>query len=136
MTTIQQETGLDNSTVLLPRDGERSDYNIINHRRWDRLRDVLPSLAFRKSFSTFVLANLEADNVRPEHAVEMFRRSAASPARPMASRIRDLRCSPAPPTLRSSPVSTATSHRSDSPGIWPLRKASTNSRWSLRAISE
>jgi len=63
MTTIQQETGLDNSTVLLPRDGERSDYNIINHRRWDRLRDVLPSLAFRKSFSTFVLANLEANNV-------------------------------------------------------------------------
>src|SRR5215210_918055 len=27
-------------------------------------------------------------------------------------------------------------HRLDSPGIWPLRKASTNSRWSSRATSE
>ena len=33
-------------------------------------------------------------------------------------------------------VAAAASHRSYKPGIWPLRKASTNSRWSLRAISE
>jgi CubicO group peptidase (beta-lactamase class C family) len=33
-------------------------------------------------------------------------------------------------------VAAAASHRSYRPGIWPLRKASTNSRWSLRAISE
>jgi hypothetical protein len=49
--------------VLLPRDGERSHCNVINNCRWDRLRDVLPSLAFKRSFRTFVLANFEANNV-------------------------------------------------------------------------
>jgi hypothetical protein len=58
-----QETGLNNSTVLLPREGERSNYNIINHCRWDRLRDVLPSLVFKKTFRTYVLANFEANRV-------------------------------------------------------------------------
>jgi hypothetical protein len=33
-------------------------------------------------------------------------------------------------------VAAAASYRSYRPGIWPLRKASTNSRWSSRAISE
>jgi hypothetical protein len=60
---FQKETGLDNSTVLLPREGERSDYNIINHCRWDRLRDVLPSLLFKRSFRSYVLANFEANRV-------------------------------------------------------------------------
>lgn len=58
-----QETGLNNSTVLLPREGEDSNYNIINHCRWDSLREVLPSLAFKRTFRTFVLANFEANNV-------------------------------------------------------------------------
>jgi len=58
-----QETGLDNSTVLLPRDGERSEYNIMNHYRWDRLLDVMPSLLFKRSFRDYVLANFEANNV-------------------------------------------------------------------------
>jgi hypothetical protein len=58
-----QETGLDNSTVLLPRDGERSEYNIMNHCRWDRLRDVMPSLLFKRSFRDYVLANFESNNV-------------------------------------------------------------------------
>ncbi|MGH8473153.1 MAG: hypothetical protein ACREVJ_12010, partial [Gammaproteobacteria bacterium] len=60
---FQKETGLDNSTVLLPRDGERTDYRIINHCRWDRLRDVLPSLLFKRSFRNYVLANFEANKV-------------------------------------------------------------------------
>jgi hypothetical protein len=60
---FQKETNLDNSTVLLPREGERSEYNVINHCRWDRLRDVLPSLVFKRSFRTFVLANFEANDV-------------------------------------------------------------------------
>jgi hypothetical protein len=60
---FQKETGLDNSTVLLPREGERSDYRIINHCRWDRLRDVLPSLTLKRSFHTYVLANFEANKV-------------------------------------------------------------------------
>lgn len=58
-----QETGLDNSTVLLPREGETSDYNIVNHCRWDRLRDVLPSLVFKRSFRDYVLANFAANRV-------------------------------------------------------------------------
>lgn len=58
-----QETGLDNSTVLLPRNAERSNYNIINHCRWDRLRDVMPSLIFKRSFRTYVLANFAANRV-------------------------------------------------------------------------
>lgn len=59
----EQETGLGNSTVLLPREGERSEYNIINHCRWDRYRDVLPSLAFKRSFRAYVLANFAANRV-------------------------------------------------------------------------
>jgi hypothetical protein len=58
-----QETGLDNSTVLLPRDGECSGYNIMNHCRWDRLRDVMPSLLFKRFFRDYVLATFESNNV-------------------------------------------------------------------------
>jgi len=58
---FQKETGLDNSTVLLPRDGESSGYNIVNHCRWDRLRDVVPSLIFKGSFRAYVLANFAAN---------------------------------------------------------------------------
>lgn len=58
-----QETGLDNSTVLLPRDGEHSSYNLINHCRWGGLGDVLPSLLLKRTFRTFVLANFEANDV-------------------------------------------------------------------------
>jgi hypothetical protein len=39
---FQQETCLDNSTVLLPAQPDRSGYTLINHCRWDRLRNVLP----------------------------------------------------------------------------------------------
>ncbi len=60
---FQQETGLDNSTVLLPRDGELFDYNIVNHCRWNRMRDVLPSLIFKGSFRDYVLANFAANRV-------------------------------------------------------------------------
>lgn len=60
---FEQETGLDNSTVLLPRDGERSNYNIVNHCRWDRMRDVLPSLILKRTFHSYLLANFEANKV-------------------------------------------------------------------------
>lgn len=59
----EQETGLDNSTVLLPRNGELSAYNIINHCRWDHLRGVLPSLLFKRTFHSFVLATFRANHV-------------------------------------------------------------------------
>lgn len=58
----EQETGLDNSAVLLPHDGE-SNYNVINHCRWDHLRDVLPALLFKRTFRSFVLANFRANRV-------------------------------------------------------------------------
>lgn len=58
---FQQETGLDNSTVLLPI--EYSQYTIINHCRWDKWTNIIPSLIFKKSFSHYVLENFYANNV-------------------------------------------------------------------------
>jgi hypothetical protein len=62
---FQAETGLDNSTVLLPRDEERSKYNIINHCRWNRMNDILPSLIFKRTFHAYVLDNFIANHVAP-----------------------------------------------------------------------
>jgi len=59
---FQDQTGLDNSTVLLPDEATQGPYTIINHCRWDRLRDILPSLLFKRSFKTFVLDNFEQNN--------------------------------------------------------------------------
>jgi hypothetical protein len=60
---FEVETGLDNSTVLLPDDAGKSQYSIINHCRWDRMLDVLPSLMFKKTFHSYVLDNFAANNV-------------------------------------------------------------------------
>ena len=60
---FQAETGLDNSTVLLPDEPSQSQYAIINHCRWDRLLDILPSLIFKKSFHSYVLDNFVANDV-------------------------------------------------------------------------
>ena len=62
---FQDQTGLDNSTLLIPDPGQGSDYTVINHCRWDRPRDILPSLIFKKSFKQFVLANFVANRVAP-----------------------------------------------------------------------
>jgi hypothetical protein len=62
---FQQETGLDNSTVLLPMPAHRPPYTIINHCRWNRLRDVLPALIFKRSFRTYVLAHFDANDTAP-----------------------------------------------------------------------
>jgi hypothetical protein len=43
------QTGLDNSTVLLPDATSEPRYRLVNHARWDRLLDVLPSLIFKRS---------------------------------------------------------------------------------------
>jgi hypothetical protein len=61
----EQETGLDNSTVLLPREGQRTDYAIINHCRWDHLWNFMPSILFKRSFRNYVLANFYANNITP-----------------------------------------------------------------------
>ena len=60
---FQQETGLDNSIVLLPTDQQQSKYTIINHCRWDKLTDILPSIIFKKSFHSYVLDNFYANKV-------------------------------------------------------------------------
>ncbi|PST83724.1 hypothetical protein C7T94_14490 [Pedobacter yulinensis] len=61
---FQKETGLDNSTVLLPL-GTNREYRLINHCRWERIRDILPDLLFKKTFRSFVLENFYANNVAP-----------------------------------------------------------------------
>jgi hypothetical protein len=58
------ETGLDNSTLLAPLEGERSDYVAINFARWDgSLLGVLLGQVSKRSSWTYVLANLEANRV-------------------------------------------------------------------------
>lgn len=57
---FQDQTSLDNSLLLVP--DSDTDYTIINHCRWDTLRDILPALAFKPSFRRYVLAHFEANN--------------------------------------------------------------------------
>ena len=78
------ETGLDNSTLLVPLEGERSDYLAINNARWE---ESLPRFLWRqfskKSFRTYVMANLDANRVG---AMPVLYRLAGSPqqaARPL-----------------------------------------------------
>lgn len=60
---FQQETGLNNSTVLLPQGNKTSKYTIINHCRWDKMSDILQSLLFKKSFHSYVLDNFYFNKV-------------------------------------------------------------------------
>ena len=52
---FQDETGLDNSTVLQPTPRSCSNYTLVNHCRWDHLWNVLPALLLKRSFRDFVL---------------------------------------------------------------------------------
>jgi hypothetical protein len=61
---FQDQTGLDNSTVLQPLD-DGSPYTLINHCRWDRLRDVVVPLRTRRSFPKYVLAHFDANDTAP-----------------------------------------------------------------------
>ena len=58
---FEQETGLDNSTLLLPDNQDKSEYPIINHCRWDSIWDILPSILFKPTFRSYVLKNFEAN---------------------------------------------------------------------------
>jgi hypothetical protein len=60
---FRDQTGLDNSTVLLPDATSEPRYRLVNHARWDRLRDVLPSLIFKRSFHTYVLEHFRVNGV-------------------------------------------------------------------------
>ncbi len=62
---FQDQTGLDNSTVLRPVDPDHAPYSLVNHCRWDRLRDVVPSLLFKRSFRRFVLRVFAENRVAP-----------------------------------------------------------------------
>ena len=56
------KANLTNSTPIQPvEDG--SQYNLINHCRWDKLIDVLPSLIFKPSLNNFVLKNFTVNNI-------------------------------------------------------------------------
>jgi hypothetical protein len=58
------ETGLDNSVLLVPLEGEQSDYHIINYAHWDEsLPRFLWQQLSKKSFRNYMLANLEANRV-------------------------------------------------------------------------
>jgi hypothetical protein len=60
----QAETGLDNSTLLVPLEGERSDYLAINNARMDEgLPRFIARQMSKKTFRTYVQANLEANRV-------------------------------------------------------------------------
>jgi hypothetical protein len=60
---FQDQTGLDNSAVLLPDETSEPRYRLVNHARWNSLRDVLPSLIFKRSFRTYVLRHFSANGV-------------------------------------------------------------------------
>jgi hypothetical protein len=60
---FQNRTALPDSTLLRPLTGEPIDYSIINHASWPTLRTFLPSLLFRPTFRSFVLANFKANGV-------------------------------------------------------------------------
>lgn len=62
---FEQETQLNNSTLLLPNPDEKSDYTIVNHCRWNRLTDILPSILFKQTFRSYVLGNFEANQTAP-----------------------------------------------------------------------
>jgi len=58
-----KETKLDNSTLMLPAKGEKSQYGVINHCRWDSWLRLMPKLLFMKSMRTYVAANFEANKI-------------------------------------------------------------------------
>jgi hypothetical protein len=64
---FQDQTGLDNSTVLRPLNpaGSAGGYSLVNHCRWDRLRDVVPALVLKPSFRNFVLRTFAKHRTAP-----------------------------------------------------------------------
>lgn len=60
---FQAETGLANSALMQPLDGEPAEYGVVNHASWPTLRAFLPGLIFRPTFRRFVLANFKANGI-------------------------------------------------------------------------
>jgi hypothetical protein len=60
----EAETGLDNSTLLAPLEGEQSDYVMINHARWDGSLPVFMARQLpKRTFRSYMLANLKAHHL-------------------------------------------------------------------------
>jgi len=57
-----EKANLTNSTPLQPVEAN-SQYNLVNHCRWDNLIDVLPSLIFKPSMKNFVLKNFTENSI-------------------------------------------------------------------------
>ncbi|MET9341885.1 hypothetical protein [Nonomuraea sp. NPDC003804] len=60
---FQTKTALPNSALMQPLEGEPADYGLVNHASWPNWRTFLPSLMFRPTFRSFVLANFKANGV-------------------------------------------------------------------------
>jgi hypothetical protein len=60
---FQRRTGLSNSVLLQPIEGEPATNGIINHASWPNFRAFLPSLILRPTFRSFVLANFKANDI-------------------------------------------------------------------------
>ena len=60
----EAETGLNSATLLAPLEGEQSDYVLINHARWDGSPAAFAARQLpKKTFRTYMLANLKANHV-------------------------------------------------------------------------
>src|SRR6266516_2384822 len=60
----EAETGLDNSTLIAPVEGEKSDYVMINHARWDGSPSLLAARQLpKKRFRSYMLATLTAHHL-------------------------------------------------------------------------
>ena len=57
-----EKANLTNSTPLQPVENT-AEYNLVNHCRWDKLIDILPSLLFKPSLKKFVLKNFTENNI-------------------------------------------------------------------------
>ncbi|WP_327581029.1 hypothetical protein OHA25_34185 [Nonomuraea sp. NBC_00507] len=60
---FQAKTALPNSALMQPLEGEPADYGLVNHASWPNWRTFLPSLIFRPTFRSFVLANFKANGI-------------------------------------------------------------------------
>ncbi|MDF2707302.1 MAG: hypothetical protein K0R62_2954 [Nonomuraea muscovyensis] len=60
---FQAKTALPNSALMRPLEGEPAEYGLVNHASWPNWRTFLPSLIFRPTFRSFVLANFKANGV-------------------------------------------------------------------------
>ncbi|WP_406276218.1 hypothetical protein OH799_04905 [Nocardia sp. NBC_00881] len=66
---FQRKTALPDSVPMQPLPGEPDDYTLINHASWPTLRTFLPSLLFRPTFRTFVLANFAANDIAAQPTI-------------------------------------------------------------------